>query len=282
MSNAVRGGEVGPGGIVRAAGAGTMAAVIAGSLTVNSLARTAEDPVGTAVGAVLLVALMAAFSYRQVGALVSAGAVLAGLGAVQLFMVQTALLAADQTIRLFAVLDLASTLLMLGGILLGAGAGWAALRSFDLPRWSHYGGLKLGGSLALGVLAGWILLWSLSLLYADDDVVSWGIIPIIAASALAVGAVFALSPVGALPALVALAVMAFSSNAPFWGSPLMFIMIVLLGTVVHFIGPLSGEPARGDGAESWESWISRGHGDGGGAGAGASGDAGDDGAASPR
>lgn len=259
MSNAVTSAGVRAEDVVRAAGAGLIAAVLGGVLTVSLHAQPLESPTATALGAIVLAALMAALSYRHVGAMVSAGAVLAGLGVMQLFILQGDLLADDRLRGTRSVLESSTTFLLLGFLLLGAGAGWALARSLGQPRWAHYGVSKMVGALALGTLMGGLVLWSAGLLYVSDSLISWGIVPVIAGSALCFGAVLALSPTGMLPALVALGVTGFLSEDPFWGSPTMVIMVVLLAALVHFVGPR--EQGEADGrysTENFNDWIASG------------------------
>lgn len=261
MSYADGSGERVAGDVARSAGAGLVAVALGGLLTGMLAGSQLEWPQPWGIGVVLTVAAMTALSYRHVGALVTSGAVLSAIGAVQFVVVQGLELLDVEAYYTYSYSLLVSAAFVLGAgcVLLGAGAGWAHARSGHGGRWAQYEGLRLLGAVVGGGLATGLFFSLTPVLVAkdlDDFAGLWWILPVCAVAALALGAVLALSPTGVLPALIGLVVLQVLGEESVWTGPVMSLGIVLLAAAVHFIGPV-GEPAEsGSISAAWEDWIS--------------------------
>ena len=263
MSYADGSGERVAGDVARSAGAGLVAVALGGLLTGmlagGQLESPLEPPQPWGIGVVLTVAAMTALSYRHVGALVTSGAVLSAIGAVQLVVAQGLELLDVEAHRTYSLLVSAAFVLGAGCVLLGAGAGWAHARSGHGGRWAQYEGLRLLGAVVGGGLATG-LFFSLSPLLVPGDLDAfadlWWILPVCAVAALALGAVLALSPTGVLPALIGLVVLQVLDGESVWIGPVMSLGIVLLAAAAHFIGPVGEPEESGSSGAAWDDWIS--------------------------
>lgn len=237
--------------LARVVGAGLSAALLtAAILTFIELGD--EATWGWVLGLAFLAAMLLGFSYRRVPAMAAAGAVMAGMGMVQMVVMHLALSHFEVQPHRFNFVAMVppTTLTVLGCVLLGAAIAWAVQRSRPAGRWSHYGLGRVLGSLALGAVAAYALARALDVEIRLEGVLQMPVLLLCMIAGVGLGLLPALSPVGLLPGMgLLIALLVAATPGSDWSSSLTVAMIVVLCVLAQFVGPVpeSDDPLPDDG-----------------------------------
>ncbi|GEM_PF-5591233 len=219
--------------LVRATLCGTAALILVGTVVYQLTMRDQNRSEGL-VGAVLVLAFIAAVAYRHLGALITSAAVVI-MGGFAFLLGNHAVyvhLNRNSDIYLARSLDASPMLLLLlGSVLVGQAIGIAARRELVQSRLGQYGARQILIGLGLGLAAVLPLMAAL-----DTDALRMGTMHLslavtVIVAGLVVGVLPAVSPAALVPPLVLLVLTVVTAEEDAWFAPALVLAQTVLAVV---------------------------------------------------